>query len=190
MPLRGKHLEDWYCYNVWSHIIDDCFRSLRHVTLERYVCQWRVWTPSERAPKKNAKLWLSLRSERILMAIDATHILRKHRDLYVLSTILSSSSLGPRSFETLRSPQLPGQTPPKLVNPEESLGYKRRRYSPPAFPAQAAPRIPPLFLFLPPTISLCPPRVSAHDRRSVPLTPPGIPRPPASKYAPPCQPAA
>jgi hypothetical protein len=37
MPLRGKHLEDWYCYNVWSDIIDMSFRGLRHVTLERYI---------------------------------------------------------------------------------------------------------------------------------------------------------
>jgi hypothetical protein len=42
MPLRGKHLEDWYCYNVWSDIIDKLFRSLRHVTLERYVPNRRV----------------------------------------------------------------------------------------------------------------------------------------------------
>jgi hypothetical protein len=76
LPLRGKHLEDWYCYNVWSHIIDDCFRSLRHVTLERYVHIKSVWTPSERAPSglMNAELWLSLRSEGNLISIDSTHI--------------------------------------------------------------------------------------------------------------------
>jgi hypothetical protein len=37
IPLRGQHLEDWYCYNIWSDIIDKCFRSLQRVILERYI---------------------------------------------------------------------------------------------------------------------------------------------------------
>ncbi|CUS09199.1 unnamed protein product [Tuber aestivum] len=34
-PLTRQHQEGWYGYNIWSHILDDCFLDLKGLTVER-----------------------------------------------------------------------------------------------------------------------------------------------------------